>query len=295
MKRLPIYLSLILFFTCAKENDGLNEEISVLNTRINQLTSKLNLLESKLNIIQSQSNNNNSQSISNLNQDINSLNDLIESLSELLNSNTDSIESNTNYLINSAEIIETLSSQIQTLIDNDINNKTLLNNQNDTISSLIDKVDNLILYYNSLDSDKDGVSNLNDECIDTVLRYQISETCFFVANGTEAIPGNYSIFGSDSYGDGWNGANLEITIDGVTNIWTVESGVNDNISFKVPDDASFFSLKFNGGDWDDEVSYFIEYSSLDNTLQGVILTEKKYGFQIFSICKIDVNENGCYD
>lgn len=295
MKKLLLLSLLILFNSCEKENDGLNAEISVLNTRINQLTSKLNSLDSKLNIIQLQSINNNSQSISDLNQEINSLNDLIESLSDLLNSNSDSIESNNNYLINAAEMIETLSSQIQILIDNDLNNRSLLNNQNDTINSLIDKVDNLILYYNSLDNDKDGVPNLYDECIDTVFRYQISETCYFVANGAEAIPGNYSIFGSDSYGDGWNGANLEITIDGVTNIWTVESGVNDNISFTVPNDASSFSLKFNGGDWDDEVSYFIEYSSLDNALQGVILSEKKYGFQILAICKIDVNENGCYD
>ena len=295
MKKLPICLSLLLLLTCAKDNQELNTEISELSSRINQLSSKLNSLESKLNIINSQSINNNSQSITGLSQEINSLNDLVESLSELLNSNSDSIESNSNNLVNAAEMIETLSSQIEILINNDLSNKSLLTNQNDTINLLINEVDNLILYYNSLDTDNDGVSNLIDECIDTVLRYQISETCYFVANGTEVIPGNYSIFGSDSWGDGWNGANLEITIDGVTNVWTVESGVNDNISFTVPENASTFSLKFNGGDWDSEVSYFIEYSSLDNTLQGVVLNEKKYGFQILSVCLIDVNENGCYD
>jgi hypothetical protein len=299
VKRALLYISLLFVLTCAKDNQELNTEISELSSRINQLSLKLNSLESKINIIQSQSNNtyinNNSQSINGLNQEINSLNDLIESLSELLNSNSDSIESNSNNLVNAAEMIETLSSQIEILINNDLSNKSLLSNQNDTINLLINKVDNLILYYNSLDTDNDGVPNLIDECIDTVARYQISETCYFVANGTEVIPGNYSIFGSDSYGDGWNGANLEITIDGVTNVWTFESGANDNISFTVPENASSFSLKFNGGDWDSEVSYIIEYSSLDNTLQGVVLNAKKYGFQILSVCSIDVNESGCYD
>ena len=51
--------------------------------------------------------------------------------------------------------------------------------------------------------------------------YPIVIGCRFDANNTGAVAGVYTITGQDSWGDGWNGATLKWTIDGVSTSWSV--------------------------------------------------------------------------
>ena len=71
------------------------------------------------------------------------------------------------------------------------------------------------------------------------------------------IPGTYSIDLQDSYGDGWNGASIVVTIDGVAESYTLDSGSSGSFSISVPEDTEELSFVFNSGDWDGEVTFQI--------------------------------------
>ena len=71
------------------------------------------------------------------------------------------------------------------------------------------------------------------------------------------IPGTYRIDLQDSYGDGWNGASIVVTIDGVAESYTLDSGSSGSFSISVPEDTEELSFVFNSGDWDGEVTFQI--------------------------------------
>jgi len=74
---------------------------------------------------------------------------------------------------------------------------------------------------------------------------------------------DYTIDGTDSYGDGWNGASIDINVAGVTSSFTV-SGSSDSttISSNTGDTVTF---AFNSGSWDGEIGITIT-DSFGNTL-----------------------------
>ncbi|WP_416440157.1 hypothetical protein ACH3O9_10495 [Leeuwenhoekiella sp. A16] len=74
---------------------------------------------------------------------------------------------------------------------------------------------------------------------------------------TSPIAGDYSVTIEDSYGDGWNGASITVEIDGVTTDYTLDDGASGSFDFTVPEGTSTFSMTFNSGDWDSEVTFQI--------------------------------------
>ncbi len=71
--------------------------------------------------------------------------------------------------------------------------------------------------------------------------------------------GTWTIDMQDSYGDGWNGASLTVTLDGVSTDYLVSGaqGFNNSETFEVPDGAESLSIIYNSGDWDSEVTFQI--------------------------------------
>ena len=75
--------------------------------------------------------------------------------------------------------------------------------------------------------------------------------------------GTWTIEMQDSYGDGWNGASLTVTLDGVATDYLVSAaqGFSNTETFDVPDGAESLSIIYNSGDWDSEVTFQITSST----------------------------------
>lgn len=74
------------------------------------------------------------------------------------------------------------------------------------------------------------------------------------------VPGTYVFDMVDSYGDGWNGGFLTVTIDGVsTDISVPEAQGSSSATetFVVPQGATEFTIVYTGGSFDDENSFTI--------------------------------------
>ncbi len=76
-------------------------------------------------------------------------------------------------------------------------------------------------------------------------------------NADAPYPGTYTVGMIDDYGDGWNGARLDVTIDGETQSFLIENGDSGQGEFTVPEGATELIVEFIGGDWDVEVGYTI--------------------------------------
>src|SRR6056300_218576 len=116
-------------------------------------------------------------------------------------------------------------------------------------------------------------------------QYPLIIGCRFDANNTGSVAGIYTINGQDSYGDGWNGATIEYTIDGVTTSWTVE-GTDGSTSFTVPSSASTLGIAFTSGDWDSEITYQVEWTDLNGANGQTALsdgTSPAVGFKAINI------------
>ena len=117
--------------------------------------------------------------------------------------------------------------------------------------------------------------------------YPIVIGCRFDANNTGAVAGVYTITGQDSWGDGWNGATLKWTIDGVSTSWSV-SGTDGTTSFTVPAGASTFGFEFTSGDWDSEITYQVNWVGLDGSGSQTALSDgasPAVGFKSMNICQ----------
>ncbi len=70
-------------------------------------------------------------------------------------------------------------------------------------------------------------------------------------------PGTWTINMQDSYGDGWNGASVQVTLDGeVSNyLITGAQGAANSETFEVSPDSEVMSIIYISGDWDSEVTY----------------------------------------
>jgi len=74
-------------------------------------------------------------------------------------------------------------------------------------------------------------------------------------------PGIWTINMTDAFGDGWNGASFDITIDGdIFNILLAD-GTEGVETIDVPEGAETISIVFNSGDWDPEIGATIVSST----------------------------------
>jgi hypothetical protein len=77
------------------------------------------------------------------------------------------------------------------------------------------------------------------------------------AETIENPSGDYVISMQDSYGDGWNGAAVDVNIDGVVTNVTIDSGASGTQTISVPNGSSSITFDFVSGDWDSEVTFQI--------------------------------------
>lgn len=71
---------------------------------------------------------------------------------------------------------------------------------------------------------------------------------------TVPTPGTWSVELQDSFGDGWNGASLDVTIDGTTTVYTVDDGPGASFTFEVATGTEIISIIFKSGAFDEEVT-----------------------------------------
>jgi len=118
--------------------------------------------------------------------------------------------------------------------------------------------------------------------------YPLIIGCRFDANNSGSVAGIYTINAQDSYGDGWNGATLEFTVDGVKSIFTFSDGYDYSEKFTVPESAQTVGIAFTSGTYDDEITYQIEWTDLNGGNGQTALTdgvEPAVGFKSLNICQ----------
>lgn len=105
-----------------------------------------------------------------------------------------------------------------------------------------------------------------------------------------AIPGIYTIEMIDSYGDGWNGASIDVTIDGVTTSYSISADQKDKntVTITIPESASTMTFSFTSGEFDSEVTYSIKFTNLDGTNAQTAISDgpsPAAGEKTLSICQ----------
>ncbi len=82
-------------------------------------------------------------------------------------------------------------------------------------------------------------------------KYDITIACF----PTGPVAGDYTLDMQDSFGDGWNGASVRVTVDGVATDYTIDDGLTNSVSFSIPDNTTTATFEYVSGDWDSEVTF----------------------------------------
>ena len=120
-------------------------------------------------------------------------------------------------------------------------------------------------------------------------QYRKTITCFMDAGIVAAVPGLYTVNMTDSWGDGWNGAAVVMTLDGVDYSTSFNSGSADTIVFEVPAGSSTMGFKFVAGAWDSEVDFNIVFSKLDGSNSQTALpnvgASPPTGYYALSVCQ----------
>ena len=144
----------------------------------------------------------------------------------------------------------------------------------------------LVLTDGRIFTDKDGSGSLQGSYFSSPYKYNTVIKCI----PTSAVAGIYTIAMIDSYGDGWNGASVDVTIDGTTTAYTVTSDQGSNATHVVtiPAGSSTMSFAYTNGAWDSEASYTITYTKLDGTSPQTALSDgpsSAGGTKVLSVCQ----------
>ncbi|MBO0590430.1 hypothetical protein I2486_03330 [Cellulophaga sp. E16_2] len=79
----------------------------------------------------------------------------------------------------------------------------------------------------------------------------------FVCLFSTPPPGEYIIDMTDTYGDGWNGNSIKVTIDGEETYFTIEDGANASGTITIPSGSESGTWEFVLGDYPEEVKFKI--------------------------------------
>ena len=101
---------------------------------------------------------------------------------------------------------------------------------------------------------------------------------------TGAVAGDYTIDMIDSWGDGWNGASITVTIDGVSQTVGLPSGASGSQTVTVPAGATSMSFAYVSGDWDSEVTYTITFNNGGADQVAISETNPGAGVKVLSVC-----------
>lgn len=71
------------------------------------------------------------------------------------------------------------------------------------------------------------------------------------------ITGDITIEFEDTFGDGWNGASIDIVSDGEASSFTLDDGSAGSVNVTIPAGVQNQSISFSGGSFDEEVGYVI--------------------------------------
>jgi hypothetical protein len=142
----------------------------------------------------------------------------------------------------------------------------------------------LVLTDGRVFTDKDGSGSLQGSYFSSPYKYNTVIKCI----PTSAVAGIYTIDMVDSYGDGWNGASVDVTIDGTTTSYTIDDGSTASHTVTVPAGAATMSFAYTNGAWDSEASYTISYTKLDGTSPQTALSDgpsSAGGTKVLSVCQ----------
>ena len=142
----------------------------------------------------------------------------------------------------------------------------------------------LVLIDGRVFSSDDAAGTLQGSYFSSPFKYNTVIKCI----PNSAVPGIYTISMVDSYGDGWNGASVDVTIDGTTTSYTIDDGATATHVVTIPAGASTMSFAYTNGDWDSEASYVITYTKLDGTSEQTALTDgpsSAGGTKVLSVCQ----------
>lgn len=142
----------------------------------------------------------------------------------------------------------------------------------------------LVLIDGRVFSSDDAAGTLQGSYFSSPFKYNTVIKCI----PNSAVPGIYTISMVDSYGDGWNGASVDVTIDGTTTSYTIDDGATATHVVTIPAGASTMSFAYTNGSWDSEASYVITYTKLDGTSQQTALTDgpsSAGGTKVLSVCQ----------
>ena len=81
----------------------------------------------------------------------------------------------------------------------------------------------------------------------------------------------HTFSGIDSYGDGWNGASVEISVNGVSQGTLAATGYGSDLTFSA-DDCDIITLNWTSGSYDGEISW-----SISSTGSGGVYADGVYG------------------
>lgn len=116
----------------------------------------------------------------------------------------------------------------------------------------------------SFSSDDANGNILSSSFTRSPYRYNVNLVC----PPAPPVPGTWTIEMQDAFGDGWNGGELIITIDGNSTNYTIADGATLTVNFTVPSGAQAISIQYSSGDWDDEVTFQI-IAANGNTIMDV--------------------------
>ena len=71
------------------------------------------------------------------------------------------------------------------------------------------------------------------------------------------LPGQWIIDMQDSYGDGWNGAKMAVTVGSTTTEYTITTGFDAQYIIDVPTGTAALVFNYSPGDWESEVTWQI--------------------------------------
>ncbi len=111
----------------------------------------------------------------------------------------------------------------------------------------------LFLTDGSSFSNDTNTSTLTGSFFASPFQYQQTIKCIPVA----PVPGDYILDLADSFGDGWDGARIDVTIDGVVSEITFTSGSSASFTVNVPVGTTEFFFTYVAGNFEGEHSYVI--------------------------------------
>ncbi len=127
---------------------------------------------------------------------------------------------------------------------------------------------------------KDAASSLTGSYFKSPYIYNMTIKCI----PTGAVAGDYTINMIDSWGDGWNGASVTVTIDGVSQTVGLPSGATGSQTITVPASATSMSFAYVSGAWDSEVSYDIIFNNGGADQTAIAETNPGAGVKVLSVC-----------